>query len=405
MAEDQLPARCRHSVYCILTIQCSLAVICVERGIYFFTTEVLGMGDLGNLCLALILGIGYVCGSLNSHRLASRIGERNLLAWTFGLQILGHGAMASAPGAVSVCLGVGVVSFLYGIQWPVIESYVSAGRSPREVQRAVGTFSLSWAVAVPISLALTSPIIALWKPGMFVLPAALNVVTLLMLRLIPKRPPHLPSSHPGRPSRAELTNLQRLLVSHRWLMVFSYVALFLLAPLLPRLLKDVGIATAWASGLSGLIDWMRASTFLVMCLFAGWHGKKGIVYCCLIMLPLGFYMILLGTSPILVLAGEVVFGIAMGAVYYGALHYALVISNAAVNAGGVHEALIGSGYAIGPTIGLISLGLAPTIGSSTGAYALTPLPLFAICLLLAIRSLRRRPATAGRPRRPERSAE
>ena len=46
-------------------------------------------------------------------------------------------------------------------------------------------------------------------------------------------------------------------------------------------------------------------------------------------------------------------GAGLGIVYYAALYYAMAVGRAEVDAGGTHEALIGAGYTVGPSAGLL----------------------------------------------------
>ena len=64
-----------------------------------------------------------------------------------------------------------------------------------------------------------------------------------------------------------------------------------------------------------------------------------------------------------VLAGEVLFGAALGMVYTSALYYAMVLKSAAVDAGGGHEAIIGSGFVLGPAAQLAGIALMPLLDS------------------------------------------
>ena len=56
-------------------------------------------------------------------------------------------------------------------------------------------------------------------------------------------------------------------------------------------------------------------------------------------------------------------GAGVAAIYCGALYYALSVGSAEVDAGGKHEAVIGLGYTIGPTLGLVALGLSASPGT------------------------------------------
>ena len=48
----------------------------MERALYFYTGDVLGMDETTNLWLALILGVTYVVGALSSHKLCKFSNEK-----------------------------------------------------------------------------------------------------------------------------------------------------------------------------------------------------------------------------------------------------------------------------------------------------------------------------------------
>jgi len=50
-------------------------------------------------------------------------------------------------------------------------------------------------------------------------------------------------------------------------------------------------------------------------------------------------------------AGLLGFGVGMGLIYYCALYYSLTVGHAAVEAGGLFEALVGVGSCVGPLVG------------------------------------------------------
>ena len=59
------------------------------------------------------------------------------------------------------------------------------------------------------------------------------------------------------------------------------------------------------------------------------------------------------------LVGVACLGTGLGIIYYAALYYAMAVGRAAVEAGGVHEGLIGAGYTCGPLAGLLGVAIAP----------------------------------------------
>ena len=368
----------------------SFATILIERAIYFFSHEQLGYSRGQNLALALVFGVTYTCGAAASHPLARRLGDRRALGLLLCVLFLLHVVMALCPGGVALPLSFAAVGFSEGAKWPIVESYVGAGLAPREQLGAVGRFNVSWALAVPLAIAGSGPIIASgWPASLFVLAALINLLALGLLASLPSAAPHLEATHPSRLEAGPLDRYEALLGSSRWTMLSSYTLMFLIAPLLPevfaRLGRPVEEATLWVS----CMDAVRVLTFASLAIFSGWHGRAWPLLVAAIGLPLGGGAIIAGTSLGWVLLGEVVFGVLAGITYHAALYYAMVVKNAAVDAGGGHEGLIGLGLALGPGVGLLGDWLAHDGGAAWAAIALAVAPVVLACWGGALRSLLR----------------
>src|SRR6187549_169538 len=83
----------------------SLATILLERGVYFYTHDVLRLSERQNLLLAAAFGVAYVVGALASHGAAVRLGERRLLLAAQAALFALHGGLAFFPqaAALTVC--------------------------------------------------------------------------------------------------------------------------------------------------------------------------------------------------------------------------------------------------------------------------------------------------------------
>jgi ABC-type uncharacterized transport system permease subunit len=284
-----------------------------------------------------------------------------------------------------------LIGFFQGLKWPVVESFISAGRTPLHLMSVLARFNITWAVAVPMAMVTSGPLIE-WAPGsLFAAAGVLNVVALFWAKALPERPEHLHASHPERPSPAELQKLRTLLVSARWAMLESYALLFLLAPLMPGVLDRLGLSVTEATSAAGVLDLSRVGCFALLGAMTGWRGRRAPLVVSILALPLSFAAILFGSELFVILAGEVIFGAASGVVYTASLYYALVVKNASVDAGGAHEGLVGLGFALGPLAGLVGHALTPVTGSYVIAMlaGITPLSLVAtIKALGAIRQSR-----------------
>lgn len=384
----------------------SAATIFIERGLYFYTHERLGFTGAQNLGLALAWGVAYVAGAQLSHGASRRLSEKGLLALALVGQVLGHAVLCVWAGSYTVVAVTMAIGCVTGLKWPVVESYVAAGRTPNDQAAAIGRFNLSWAGAVPLALVAAGPLIA-WRPeALFAAAGLLSVVSLVLTWPLERRLVHLPHDHPERPTPGRMARYRGLLASARWSMLMGYSLMWILAALLPSVFAGLGVGVTWATALSGLLDVFRFLAFLTLGLYRGWHNRVGPLALVIVGLPAGFFMALFGADLAVVLVGELLFGLSVGMTYYAALTYAMVVKNAAVDAGGSHESLIGAGFAIGPAAGLVGDYLAPVVGGRFVGRIVGVSPLVVLCAVGAAVSLvkvARATASARSPCGPSRS--
>jgi MFS family permease len=373
----------------------SFAGTLLQRGGYFYTHQVLGFSQAQNLWLALLMGVIYIAGASVSHPLSERLGERRTLLGTLFALIGVHVTLALVSGSALLVFALALFAFLQGAMWPIFESYVSAGETPRNLGRVLSRYNICWAVSVPLSLALSGYIIASGAPRLlFVTAATLFALVALACRAFPQKPAHLEADHAERPDAALLTHYRALLRAARVAMLLSYALMYVIAPLMPEIMRGVGLDTASAARAASLLDVARLGCFVALFVFSGWHGRHLPILLAIFALPAGFALVLFGPNIALVIGGEVLFGAAAGLLYTAALYYAQVVQNASVDAGGAHEALIGLGYALGPLAGLIGTALAHGAGPGSAGYvqgmSVATLPLVATGLGAALWQLRPR---------------
>lgn len=365
----------------------SAATIFIERGLYFYAHERLGFTGAENLGLALAWGVFYVVGALASHGVSRRLSEKGLLVLTLVGQVLGHATLCVWSGSYMVVAMTMVIGGITGLKWPVVESYIAAGRTPKDQARAIGRFNLSWAGSVPLALVAAGPLISWRAEGLFAAAGLLSVGSLILVWPLERRPVHLAADHPERPTAGQMARYRGLLGSARWSMLTSYSLMWILAALLPGVFAGLKVGVRWATALSGLLDVFRFGAFLTLGLYRGWHNRGGPLAFVIVALPTGFFVALFGTNLATVLAGELLFGVSLGITYYAALYYAMVVANASVEAAGSHEGLIGTGFAIGPVAGLAGDGLAPVVGSRVLGRIVGVAPVIVVCAVGAMRSL------------------
>ena len=109
----------------------------------------------------------------------------------------------------------------------------------------------------------------------------------------------------------------------------------------------------------------RVVAFTLMERWHGWHGRWSIPLIGAAILLIAFAGLILAPTQLPLDSARIVFvvsllgfGVGVGIIYTAALYYAMHVGAAEVDAGGVHETLIGIGYTIGPACGLVACLLA-----------------------------------------------
>jgi hypothetical protein len=369
----------------------NFSLLLVGEGLYFYTHHHLAFTELENLTVALTRGVVFVLAALASHTLSVRLGERRQMLLTMVGQIICYGTIFAMPTNAPLLVGAMVLYNAFsGLKWPVIESYFSAGKTPRENVKAVGWFNISWSCGAPLGIMFAGPIIGSSQPQLlFAIAIAFDALCLLALLPLESRPKHLPFDHPEQPDARQRDRYGKLLVSSRWSMMLSYTLFHMVSPLLPEVFDHLAVPVALATIYAAWLHLARLGVFLLMRRFVGWHGRPFVQACAIIALPLGFAMIITETSLPAVLIGQLLFGSAAGLCYYASLYYAMVIHSSSVDAGGKHEATIGMGAAVGPLAGLASVKLTAILQSLTLGMAAGMGPIIAFATVLAARPLTR----------------
>jgi hypothetical protein len=307
-------------------------------GLFFVTAEHYKFSPLRNLVLAGVMGAVYTLAGL------------------------GPVLFAGSEAVLWICAILG--SAASAVTWPVVESYLAAGRHGRQMRAAIGWFNVTWTPATAVPL-LVMPLFARvglnWSLGLSTLTSA--GALLVALFVLPVRPG---AHEPEAATAAVGTEYPALARSSSWLLPLSYVIASTLAPVLPHRLAAVGVAWSSPSVVAALWMGARFLTLLLMWRTGFWHGRWGTLASGCAALAAGMALVLMAGRPAPLIAGLLLFGAGMGLTYYAALYYTMAVGHAAVEASGNFEALIGIGYCVGPVVGMLGQGLgAASAGTAT----------------------------------------
>ena len=357
-----------------LTFVCSIGTGIFWHGIPFIAKHTYDFPQTRNLLLAFAMGGVYTLGAftagLVTRRIEHHLSPRGVLAvsvTTLSLVCLGP---LVVRGEWALWVAALVATYVTSLIWPVIESYVTAGRHGAAMRSAIGWFNLTWAPAVAIPMFALAPILeshGRWAIGGF---ASVGLVGLVALRWFAPRPGHHDDELAGIHVGPEYPYLLR---SARVLLPLSYVLNATMSPILPYRFDAIGLDVWWETPAAATWIVVRVAVFALMWRMRFWHGRWGTLLVGAGAMTGGFGLVVTGPNLATMLAGLASLGVGLGVVYYAALYYAMAVGRAQVEAGGTHEGLIGAGYTIGPLAGLAGAAIAGGVGIVGAVWGLVGL--------------------------------
>jgi len=363
-----------------LTAFASAGTSVIWNGLPFIAKQQYDFSEAKNLALYLFIGLVYISGALSAGKLTKAIerycSPRTLLAVLLLIQTIVCMTPIISVGQWTIWLAGGVLGVCSAWMWPIVESFLVAGRHGREMRRIIGWWNMVWMISVAGTMFAMAPLMEGNASMVIVGLGGMFGLATFVLILFPKSP----AIHDiETSSRAVPQSYNKLLSGARVLLPMSYVINGTLAPLLPFVLTNLAIETFWQTPV--VATWMiaRVGMTAIMWRYEGWHGKWSILWMALIAMAVGFVCIFTASGLPMLFAGLIIFGGGMGVTYYAGLYYAMAVGRARFDAGGTHEALIGTGYAVGPLAGLIAISFSSSHSSETP----TPLISTVSCLLIA----------------------
>jgi MFS family permease len=372
----------------------------VYSGVFALAERAYSFTTAQNFALGVVYGLAYIPGALAvgplQRRLARTLSPRAmlgviniLLAALCYLPIVTTAILESSaeqPQARDqwpMWVMVAIYSFFSGMVWPLVESFLSGGRSEHDLRRATGQFNVAWSLPLVISMIAMGPLV---KDHPLAILGGLGVIHILNIITLNWFTP-APGAHVHHDARAVPTVYHELLAAFRFLLPAAFLVVAALSPYLPSAAEKLGLGAEWKTWLAAA--WMapRVAAFITLERWHGWHGRWSMPVVGGAMLLTGFGLgvlsppLLSGTVALVgTIAGLLVMGLGVGIIYTGALYYAMEAGSAEVEAGGTHEALIGIGYTAGPACALVGIALTGSGSSSEGSMTFEVLMLALVAL-------------------------
>jgi len=351
----------------------SVAVVYFVNYLFFLLRDVRGFGNRENLAVCAVHGLIYVLASWQAGRFAQRFGyftsvATGLVAMMICLAL----GLALKPVAAQVVLRCAWTVGMCCI-WPALEALAVEGESDRGVAKTVGLYSVIWASTAALANFTGGALFDhLGRHSIYWVPLILHggqLLILLWLRRQPRADSLIHAHKPPPPTvRApDAAALRQPIKPKTFLWMgwfanpFAYVAISTVLAVIPRLADRFGLSATQSGLLFSLWMFTRIATFGVLWKWTGWHYRFRWLLGAFAGLLIGFMGMVLGPHLWMALAAQVLFGAAIGLLYYSSLFYSMDLGDTRGEHGGLHEAALGAGVFVGPAIGTMALHIVPDL--------------------------------------------
>jgi predicted MFS family arabinose efflux permease len=164
---------------------------------------------------------------------------------------------------------------------------------------------------------------------------------------------------------------------------FAYIAINTLIAVVPGVARRLELSTMAAGFCCSTWCFARLGAFAALWRWTGWHYRFRWLLLAYLALVGSFGAVVLAPSVAVLILAQLVFGGAVGLIYYSSLFYSMDRSETKGEHGGIHEAVIGLGNCAGPAVGAAALQLAPQY-SQSGTVAVIALLLCGLGGLVGI---------------------
>lgn len=370
----------------------SFSTTCYFYYFYFFMQARFEYGNAANLALAALNGLVYMVFAWLGGRFAQRAGYFTALKLGFGIMIaalLVGAQLDSGAGHIAAMLTT-VVGMCF--TWPTLEALVSEGESPGRLQRMVGIYNVIWAGTGALAYFVGGAMLdTLGLKSLFYVPLGVLVVQLGLTLWLERAATTVPRGADAKAEEETLLPMNprpiaraKVFLRMAWLTnPFAYIAINTLVAVMPGIAARFGLSATLAGFCCSVWCFARVGAFFGLWFWAGWHYRFRWLLAAYLTLIATFAVILTVPSLTGLVLAQLVFGGAIGLIYYSSLFYSMDVGETKGEHGGIHEAAIGLGNFAGPAVGAVSLQLLPQHPHS-GALAVTALLLCGFGGLLAV---------------------
>lgn len=365
--------------------------------IFFLLQQQHAFTNRDNLLTCALHGLIYVPAAWLGGRFAERRGLTTSMKVGFAGMAVAMAAGGLLPSLAGVFLTLIAWTIAMCFTWPALEAHATQDESNPGTKRMVGIYNLTWSgCAGVIYFAGGSMFEWLGARSLFWIPAFIYTTQFALthwLERLPRSP--APSPAPSEPHHPEAAAFQQPVSPASFLKMawlanpFAYIAINSLLAVVPFRSTELGLTIAQSGWFWAIWLFTRVGTFALLWRWNGWHYRFRWMLAAFLALMAAYLVLLLSRSFALLIAAQVVFGLATGLLYNASLFYSMDVGETHGEHGGIHEAAIGLGICLGPAIGAGALWLAPAQPHAS-AFGVTGLLLVGLTGLVGLRLRRQR---------------
>lgn len=360
--------------------------------VFFLLQQQHGFGNRENLLTCALHGFIYVPAAW----LGGRFAERRGLTTSMKVGFAGMAVAMLGGGLLHSLTGTFVTLFAWTIfmcfTWPALEAFATHGESDDGTKRMVGVYNVTWSGCAGLMYFAGGSLFEwLGARSLFWIPASIFTLQFALTLWLERQPRSTaPPPAPAAPHHPEATAMQQPVAPHTFLKMawlanpFAYIAIHSFLAVVPGRAKELGLSIEQSGWFWSVWLLARLGTFILLWQWGGWHYRFRWMLAAFLALIVSYTVLLLGHSLPLLLATQLVFGLATGLLYYSSLFYSMDVGETQGEHGGIHEAAIGLGICLGPAVGAGALYLAPG-QAHAGAFGVTALLLVGLAGLVGLR--------------------
>ena len=234
--------------------------------------------------------------------------------------------------------------------WPPLQAWLGQKKNRRGLRQVLGRFNIAWSMGFLVGPALGGILFEWEYRYAFALCAILTGLLGLAFILI-----HFQESDVQVDSAAE--TVVAPLNAHyylplAWLANFAtFFTIGTVRSLFPKLATDLGIAPGSLGYLMALIAFAQLTAFYLMSRTDRWQFKIGPVIAAQLCAVLGMASLAQGSQALVFAIGLLLLGALAGVTFTISIYYSLYTTGPGGRRTGIHEAIVGSGFLVGPLAG------------------------------------------------------